>query len=125
MKKTKYYAVHFSGNWADEIDLEALIICSADTVKYYEQLIEALENYIEENDEYSCCIGSNEDLILKDASEVSDMIWIDSLDIDNTTYKKLDNAGCTEIDPQGIFDNLFEDLLPDEDDEDYEDEDDE
>jgi len=84
----KYYAVHFSGNWADEMDVESLVICKEKEMKKYQEGISSLKNYVEKNDEYSMCIGTNEDLYFESGDDVEESFWINELDIDDATYKK-------------------------------------
>lgn len=102
--KSKYYAVHFSDNWADEMDVESLLICNEKTANKYKAAFKALENYIKENGEYEIYVGTNEWIELEDAES----FWVDSLNIDDATFRKLQRAGCTEIDPQSILYMILE-----------------
>lgn len=94
-----YYVIKFKGWWGDEMRLESARIVD----KKEKNEFEAVLKKIDELDEPTLYIGTNEEMYI-DTNDFR----IEKLDIDEKTFEKLEEAGLTNIDPQGIIRDLPE-----------------
>lgn len=59
--------IKYSDNWADEMGLEGLFVCSSDEWEAYK---ETVKKYFESRDSYIYYVGSNEDIEYNSADEL-------------------------------------------------------
>lgn len=59
--------IKYSDNWADEMDLEGLFICSSEEWEGYK---ESVKKYFEVNSSYTYYVGTNEEVEYNSANEL-------------------------------------------------------
>lgn len=100
----KNYFIKLVADWADEMDVHGTIIMPEDELNKFK---EYWRKWFEENDSFSCYIGSNEELEFYSYEDMMDILEIHEInDIEMAVLKKfgLNSFGCIRI-----FDDFRED----------------
>lgn len=107
----KYYLLTFSGNYADEFDLNEFTTMSGETVINFVEYLKSYEEYFE------VCFGTNEELSFDDGNDLLNQIDVKEITEEEfDVINKLFGGGFGDA---GVFDYVT-DSLSEIDDEDYE-----